>query len=120
VCLVRKLSEVVHPSYLCVVIGCSYGGARGPPGTCQLMGAWTSDGTLSSGHVSGILCNRLEIVVVGSAVGRLPDVQQSTQWLPAFVVARNGISDVVSTLLLCVGSGHGVLLLFLPLSMSTS
>jgi hypothetical protein len=119
-CLLRMLPEVVQTSYLCVVISCSYGGARGPPGTCHLMGAWTSDGTLSSGHVSGNLWNRLEIGVVGSAVGRLPDVQQSTQWLPAPVVARNGISDVVSTRLIGVTGGHGVLLLFVPLSVSIS
>jgi hypothetical protein len=66
------LSEFVHPSYLGVVISCSYGSARVHPGTCQLMGAWTSGGTLSSGHVSGSLCNRLEIGVVGSAIGIEP------------------------------------------------
>jgi hypothetical protein len=65
VCLLRMLSEVVHPSYLCVVTRCSYGGARGHPGTCQLMGVCNCDVTLSSGHVSGSLCNRLKIGVLG-------------------------------------------------------
>jgi hypothetical protein len=58
-----------------------FGGAKGPPGTFPLMKAWTSDGTLSSGQVSGSLDSRLEIRFVGSAVGRLPDVQQPTKWL---------------------------------------
>jgi hypothetical protein len=79
-----------------------FGRAKGPPGTFPIMKAWTSDATLSSGHVSGSLGSRLEIGVVGSEVVRLPDVQQSTQWLPVSVVAINGMSDVVSNLLIRV------------------
>jgi hypothetical protein len=52
-----------------------FGCAKGPPGAFPLMKAWTSDGTLSSGLVSGSLGIRLEIGVVGSAVGRLPHVR---------------------------------------------
>jgi hypothetical protein len=37
-----------------------FGGAEGPPSTFPLMKAWTSDGALSSGHVSGSLGSRLE------------------------------------------------------------
>jgi hypothetical protein len=80
------------------------------------MGAWTSDGTLSSGHVSGSLCDRPEMGVVGSAVGRLPDVQQSAQWLPVTVVGQKlNIGRSVHSSDMC-GGGHGVLLLFVPLS----
>jgi hypothetical protein len=84
-----------------------FGGAKGPPSTFPLMKVWTSDGTLSSGHVSGSLGSRLEIGFVGSDVGRLPDVQQSTQWPPVSVVARSGLLGVLSTLLVCVGDGLG-------------
>jgi hypothetical protein len=97
------LSEFVHPSYLYVVIRCSYGGDRGHPGTCQLMGAGTSDGILSSGHISGSLCNRLEIRVVVSAVGRLPDVQLSTQWLPVCGAQKWNIGRSVHASDICWG-----------------
>jgi hypothetical protein len=61
----------------------------------------------TAGTFQESLCNRLEVGVVGSAVGRLPDVQQSTQWLPVSVVARSGVLGVLSTLLVCVGDGLG-------------
>jgi hypothetical protein len=42
-----------------------FGGAKGPPSTFPQMKAWTSDGTLSSCHVSGSLGSRLEVVGEG-------------------------------------------------------
>jgi len=78
------------------------GGAKAHPGTCLLWVPWLLDGALSSGHVSGNPCNRLEGGVVVSGGGMLLGGPRSVLLPPASVVASNGKSGVGSIPLICV------------------